>query len=70
MMVREHIYFSGEVQGVGFRFRASMIANEGEQSVINRFIVRMRNERWIDITNVEMHEMPVDSREKSFNITY
>lgn len=25
-MIRKHIYFSGEVQGVGFRYRAAWIA--------------------------------------------
>ena len=27
MTVRQHIYFSGRVQGVGFRYRAAFLAN-------------------------------------------
>ena len=79
-MIRQHIYFSGRVQAVGFRFRAQMNATQlgltgwvrnlfdgrveaevqGEIEQINRFINKMKNEQWIDITDMEVEDIPVE----------
>lgn len=89
-MIREHIYFSGRVQGVGFRFRAQMNAAQigltgwvknlydgrveaevqGEPEQIQLFIVKMKHEQWIEITNVETEEEPVKKGETQFRVTY
>ena len=77
-IVRKHIYFSGDVQGVGFRFRSYYIAQslrltgwvenlwdgrvemevQGSESAIQELLARIRQQRWIDITDLEMSEMP------------
>ena len=82
-MIRQHIYFSGRVQAVGFRFRAQMNATQlgltgwvrnlfdgrveaevqGEIEQINRFINKMKNEQWIDITDIEVEDILVEKGE-------
>ena len=77
-IVRKHIYFSGDVQGVGFRFRSYHIAQslgltgwvenmwdgrvemevQGSESAIQELLVRIRQQRWIDVTDVEMSDIP------------
>ncbi|MDD6519784.1 MAG: acylphosphatase [Oribacterium sp.] len=77
-IVRKHIYFSGDVQGVGFRFRSYYIAQslgltgwvenmwdgrvemevQGSESAIQELLARIRQQRWIDITDLEMSEIP------------
>lgn len=77
-IVRKHIYFSGDVQGVGFRFRSFYIAQslgltgwvenmwdgrvemevQGSESAIQELLVRIRQQRWIDVTDVEMSDIP------------
>ena len=77
-IVRKHIYFSGDVQGVGFRFRSYYIAQslgltgwvenmwdgrvemevQGSESSIQELLARIRQQRWIDITDLEMSEIP------------
>ena len=77
-IVRKHIYFSGDVQGVGFRFRSYYIAQslgltgwvenmwdgrvemevQGSESAIQELLARIRQQRWIDITDFEMSEIP------------
>ena len=89
-MIRQHIYFSGRVQAVGFCFRAQMNATQlgltgwvrnlfdgrveaevqGEIEQINRFINKMKNEQWIDITNIEVEDIPVEKGERRFDVTY
>ena len=83
-MIRQHIYFSGRVQAVGFRFRAQMNATQlgltgwvrnlfdgrVEVEQINRFINKMKNEQWIDITDIEVEDIPVEKGERRFDVTY
>ena len=77
-IVRKHIYFSGDVQGVGFRFRSFYIAQslgltgwvenmwdgrvemevQGTENAIQELLVRIRQLRWIDVTDVEMSDIP------------
>lgn len=77
-IVRKHIYFSGDVQGVGFRFRSYYIAQslgltgwvenmwdgrvemevQGSESAIQELLARIRQQRWIDITDLEMSKIP------------
>ena len=77
-IVRKHIYFSGDVQGVGFRFRSYYIAQslgltgwvenmwdgrvemevQGTENAIQELLVRIRQQRWIDVTDVEMSDIP------------
>lgn len=89
-MIRQHIYFSGRVQGVGFRFRAQMNASQtgltgwvknlydgrveaevqGDAQQINLFINKMKHEQWIDITHMDVEEVPVKKGESKFIVTY
>ena len=77
-IVRKHIYFSGDVQGVGFRFRSYYIAQslgltgwvenmwdgrvemevQGSESAVQELLARIRQQRWIDVTDVEMSDIP------------
>ena len=76
--MRKHIYFSGDVQGVGFRFRSYYIAQslgltgwvenmwdgrvemevQGSESAVQELLARIRQQRWIDVTDVEMSDIP------------
>lgn len=86
-IVRKHIYFSGDVQGVGFRFRSYYIAQslgltgwvenmwdgrvemevQGSESAIQELLIRIRQQRWIDVTDIEMCEIPC-VKESGFHI--
>lgn len=86
-IVRKHIYFSGDVQGVGFRFRSYHIAQslgltgwvenmwdgrvemevQGTEREIQELLIRIRQQRWIDVTDIEMCEMPC-VKESGFHI--
>lgn len=86
-IVRKHIYFSGDVQGVGFRFRSYHIAQslgltgwvenmwdgrvemevQGSESAIQELLARIRQQRWIDITDLEMSEISC-VEERGFHI--
>lgn len=86
-IVRKHIYFSGDVQGVGFRFRSYYIAQslgltgwvenmwdgrvemevQGSESAIQELLARIRQQRWIDVTDIEMCEIPC-VKESGFHI--
>ena len=77
-IVRKHIYFSGDVQGVGFRFRSYYIAQslgltgwvenmwdgrvemevQGSESAIQELLARIRQQRCIDITDLDLSEIP------------
>ena len=75
-MVRKHIFFSGDVQGVGFRYRSFYIAQslgltgwvenlwdgrvemevQGSEASIREMLARIRQQRWINVTNMEITE--------------
>lgn len=77
-IIRKHIYFSGDVQGVGFRFRSYYIAQslgltgwvenmwdgrvemevQGTENAIQELLARIRQQRWIDVTDVKMSDIP------------
>ena len=77
-IARKHIYFSGDVQGVGFRFRSYHIAQslgltgwvenmwdgrvemevQGDERAIQELLIRIQQQRWIDVTDIEMNEIP------------
>ena len=78
---RKHFVFYGEVQGVGFRYSARMIANslsltgwvENEYDVqgspydIDAFLERLREQPFIEISDIEARDMePVP--ESSFHV--
>ena len=65
-------FVSMAVLGILGAFSANTYMNVIRKSTDNTIIRIISNvcEMYPDITNVEMHEMPVDSREKGFNITY
>jgi len=87
MMIRKHIYFSGRVQGVGFRYRAYYIAQslgltgwvrnlwddrvemevQGRPEEIDRMLIQLKGQRFIDIENMEITEIPC-KRERGFEI--
>jgi len=89
-MARKHIYFSGVVQGVGFRFRCQNLAKEfyltgwcknlsdgrvecevqGMIGNIERFIVRLGKEPFVEIDHVEMTDIPEVKGEKQFRTSY
>ena len=43
---------------------------QGEIEQINRFINKMKNEQWIDITDIEVEDIPVEKGERRFDVTY
>ena len=63
-MVRKHIFFSGDVQGVGFRYRSFYIA----QSLgLTGWVENLWDGRWINVTNMEITEIPCEE-ERGFKI--
>ena len=86
-MVRKHIFFSGDVQGVGFRYRSFYIAQslgltgwvenlwdgrvemevQGSEASIREMLARIQQQRWINVTNMEITESPCEE-ERGFKI--
>ena len=86
-MVRKHIFFSGNVQGVGFRYRSFYIAQslgltgwvenlwdgrvemevQGSEASIREMLARIQQQRWINVTNMEITEIPWEE-ERGFKI--
>ena len=86
-MVRKHIFFSGNVQGVGFRYRSFYIAQslgltgwvenlwdgrvemevQGSEASIREMLARIQQPRWINVTNMEITEIPCEE-ERGFKI--
>ena len=86
MVVRKHLFFSGMVQGVGFRYRTLYIAKDlgltgfvknlwdgrvqiqvqGEEDAIYRMITQLGKQRFIEIEDMEMYDLPLDEGERSF----
>ena len=77
--VRKRIIFSGRVQGVGFRWRCSVLADslrltgtvrnlydgrveaelQGDERAIYEHISRMKNQRFVDIEDCDIRDIPV-----------
>lgn len=86
-IVRRHFWFSGRVQGVGFRYRSFYIAQglgltgwvqnswddrvemelQGTREAITQMLLRLREQRFIEIESVEEESIPV-VREDWFHI--
>ncbi|MBQ1493038.1 MAG: acylphosphatase [Blautia sp.] len=87
-LVRKHLFFSGRVQGVGFRYRALSIAREyhltgfvknlwdgrvqmqvqGEEDHIYAMITALGKQKFIEIEDMEMYDIPVDVGEQKFSV--
>lgn len=83
--IRRRYIFHGEVQGVGFRYRAYYLAErygltgfvknemdgtvlmeiEGEKEMISEVIMKLSEGRFIEITDMEVTEIPTVS-DRSF----
>lgn len=79
MKIRKHIFFSGKVQAVGFRYRSYHIAQslqltgwvrncedgrvemevQGTEKTIQELIDRLKEQRFIEIDDIEMWELPI-----------
>ena len=59
MIIRRHMYFSGDVQGVGFRYRSKYAA---------RFLSEVNAGRYIHIDDIETREMTVIPEERAFEV--
>jgi acylphosphatase len=88
--IAKHIWFSGRVQGVGFRYTAQRIASrygltgyvrnthdgkvemvaQGQPEDIENCIRDIRETFGAYVRDVQENEVPVDSRYKSFEITF
>lgn len=86
-MIRKHIFFSGRVQEVGFRYRSYYFAQQlkltgwvqnlydgrvemevqGEKKDILALIEQLHHQRYIEIEDIEMEEIPV-KKEKGFHM--
>lgn len=86
-MVRKHIFVSGRVQGVGFRYRTYYLAEslgitgwaanlydgrvelelQGEDADITELFRKLQENRFIDITDCQVEEIPV-IRENGFRV--
>ena len=63
-MIRKHLTFTGQVQGVGCRYRAHSIANEeaegqGTSEAIAEYIRRLQNASYIRIEYIAEYDMPL-----------
>lgn len=87
MKVRKHFYFSGRVQGVGFRFQACRLAQsmgltgyvtnlpdgrvemeaQGEERVVWDLLSRLNHQPYIQIDDVDISDLPVKDKEKTFH---
>ena len=85
--IRKHFYFSGRVQGVGFRYRSYYIAQsmgltgwvknlwddrvemevQGSEASIREMLDRIQQQRWINVTDMEITEIPCEE-ERGFKI--
>ena len=79
--IRKHIFFSGMVQGVGFRYRAFYGAQslgltgwvknlwevQGDEAAIGRLLEQLYGGHFISIERMESEELPV-IEESSFRV--
>ena len=79
-MVRKHIFFSGDVQGVGFRYRSFYIAQslglagwvenlwDGRVEMeVQGSEASIQQQRWINVADMEITEIPCEE-ERGFKI--
>ena len=78
--VRKHIYFSGRVQGVGFRYRSYYIAQslgltgwvtnlwDGRVEMeVQGQPLDIQEQNWIEVSDMEITDIPCE-QENSFHI--
>ena len=80
-LIRKHYWFSGRVQGVGFRYRACYIASSlgvtgwvrnnwddrVEMEEIREMVERLSQQNYVEIEGIESKEIPLE-KESSFRI--
>ncbi len=87
-MTRKHFYFTGIVQGVGFRYRATYLAQslgltgwvsnlwdgrvemelQGTREAVDQMVARLYEQRFIEIENIEIKEIPAIGEERRFRV--
>ncbi|MDO4805495.1 MAG: acylphosphatase [Lachnospiraceae bacterium] len=88
--VRKHVYVSGRVQGVGFRYYATYIAQrngvsgwvknlydgrvemevQGKPEQIDALFEGLKRQRHIQITDLEMKDIPADPSSYEMKVRY
>ena len=69
--IRKHFYFSGRVQGVGFRYRSYYIAQsmgltgwemevQGTREEIREMVERLSQQNFVEIEGIEAKEIPLE----------
>lgn len=86
--MRRHYRFYGEVQGVGFRYRASQAAKslgltgwvrndfdgsvemeiQGTEEEMDRVVVMIQAGRYVDISDIEVKNLPEVVGERGFGV--
>ena len=72
-MVRKHIFFSGDVQGVGFGWVENLwdgrveMEVQGSEASIREMLDRIQQQRWINVADMEITEIPCEE-ERGFKI--
>ena len=87
-IIRKHFYFSGRVQGVGFRYKAMYLARgleltgwvanlwdgrvemevQGPPEEISMLLLRLKEDRYISIDQIQSVGQPIREGEKSFQV--
>ena len=80
--IRMHVYFSGRVQGVGFRFTACRLARplgltgwvemevQGERTAVERLLRYLPMERFIRVDSMDTKEISLKEGERDFREIY
>ena len=78
--MRKHYRFYGEVQGVGFRYRASQAARsleltgwvrndyDGSEEEIGRVVEMIQAGRYVNIIDMEVKKLPEVVGERGFDV--
>lgn len=89
-VVRKHVYVDGRVQGVGFRYHATYIAQrngvsgwvknlydgrvemevQGRPEQIDALFEGLKRQKYINITGIEMSDIPVDPKSYEMKVKY
>lgn len=87
-MTRKHFYFTGRVKGVGFRYRATYLAQslgltgwvsnlwdgrvemelQGTREAVDQMVARLYEQRFIEIEDIEIKEIPAIGEERRFRV--
>ena len=76
-VIREHLVFTGRVQGVGFRYRASHLAGhygeaemQGREEILDQIIQSLKQDSYIRIDWVTRDRMEPKPEERRFSVRY